>query len=88
MKLGQPTYGPVAFRDVTTGTVIITGSTLVATEGLPILEADAITYPMVDVDVSSGSHPFWTGRRSPIDTEGRIEAFDRRYGAWQTRSTS
>jgi large subunit ribosomal protein L31 len=88
MKPDNPTYGPVAFRDVTTGTVIITGSTLVATEDLPTLEADAITYPMVDVDVSSGSHPFWTGRRSPIDTEGRIEAFDRRFGAWKTRRTS
>ena len=80
MKRSHPTYGPVAFRDVTTDTVIITGSTLVATEGLPMLEADGMTYPMVDVDVSSGSHPFWTGRRRPLDTEGRIEAFERRYG--------
>lgn len=80
MKRSNPTYGPVAFRDATTGTVIITGSTLVATEGLPMLEADGMTYPMVDVDVSSGSHPFWTGRRRPIDTEGRIQAFQRRFG--------
>ena len=88
MKPGQPTYGPVAFRDITTGTVIITGSTLVATEGLATLETDSITYPMVDVDVSSGSHPFWTGRRRPIDAEGRIEAFHRRFGVHEKRRTS
>jgi large subunit ribosomal protein L31 len=70
MKPGNPTYGPVAFRDVTTGTVLITGSTLVASEGLPMLEADGITYPMVDVDVSSDSHPFWTGRQ-PSDRHRR-----------------
>ncbi len=81
MKRSHPTYGSVAFRDVTTGTVIITGSTLVATEGLPTVKADGVTYPMVDVDVSSGSHPFWTGRRSPTDTEGRIEAYQRRFGS-------
>jgi large subunit ribosomal protein L31 len=87
MKPGNPTYGPVAFRDVTTGTVLITGSTLVTSKGLPMLEADGITYPIVDIGVSSDSHPFWTGRRRPIDTEGRIEAFHRRFGA-QTRRTS
>jgi large subunit ribosomal protein L31 len=88
MKSGQPTYGPVAFRDATTGTVIITGSTLVSTEGLPMLEAAGITYPMVDVDVSSGSHPFWTGRHRPIDTEGRFEAFHRRFGTSKTGRTA
>jgi large subunit ribosomal protein L31 len=88
MKHGHPTYGPVAFRDVTTGTVVITGSTLVAREGLPILEAEATSYPMVDVDVSSESHPFWTGRHRPVDTEGRIEAFHRRFGVHEKRRTS
>ena len=80
MKQGHPTYGAVAFRDVTTGTVLVTGSTLVADKDLPMLDADGVTYPMVDVDVSSESHPFWTGRHRPIDTEGRIEAFHRRFG--------
>ncbi|MDQ4112199.1 MAG: 50S ribosomal protein L31, partial [Actinomycetota bacterium] len=38
------------------------------------------TYPVVDVDVSSASHPFWTGRGRVVDTEGRVERFKRRYG--------
>lgn len=80
MKQSHPTYGSVAFRDVTTGTVVVTGSTLVTAEGLPTLEADGVTYPMVDVDVTSESHPFWTGRHRSIDPEGRIEAFHRRFG--------
>jgi large subunit ribosomal protein L31 len=48
---------------------------------LPTVKADGVTYPMVDVDVSSGSHPFWTGRRRPVDTESRIQAFQRRFGS-------
>jgi large subunit ribosomal protein L31 len=40
-----------------------------------------VTYPVVDVDVSSASHPWWTGKGRVLDTEGRVEAFRRRYGA-------
>lgn len=80
MKQGHPTYGPVAFRDVTTGTITVTSSTLAAHPGLPTIEVDGTTYPVFDVDVSSASHPFWTGRHRSIDTEGRIEAFRRRFG--------
>ncbi|TIC82649.1 type B 50S ribosomal protein L31 [Nocardioides sp. GY 10127] len=76
----HPTYGPVAFRDRSTGHVVVTGSTLVSREGLRTLEVDGATYPVVDVDVSSDSHPFWTGRAGTLDSEGRVEAFLRRYG--------
>lgn len=81
MKQGNPAYGSVAFRDVTTGTVLVTGSTLVTDKDLPTLDVDGVTYPMVAVDVSSESHAFWTGRHRLIDAEGRIEAFHRRFGA-------
>ena len=37
--------------------------------------------PVVDVEISSASHPFWTGRGRVVDSEGRVEAFQRRYGA-------
>ncbi len=81
MKQGHPTYGPVAFRDVTTGTITVTRSTLAGRPGLPTVDVDGVTYPLVDVDVTSASHPFWTGRQRTIDTEGRVAAYARRFGA-------
>ena len=38
------------------------------------------TYPVYDVEVSSASHPFWTGQGRILDTAGRVEKFERRYG--------
>lgn len=80
MKQGHPAYGPVAFRDVTTGTITVTRSTLAGRPGLPSIEVEGVRCPVVDVDVSSASHPFWTGRRRTLDIEGRIEAYQRRFG--------
>ncbi|MCM0621184.1 type B 50S ribosomal protein L31 [Nocardioides bruguierae] len=79
----HPTYGPVVFRDRSAAEgdqLVLTRSTLAGREGLPTVEIDGEAYPVVDVDVSAGSHPFWTGRGRTIDTEGRIEKFLRRYG--------
>ena len=76
----HPTYGPVAFRDRSTGTVVVVGSTLAGRAASRTVEVDGVTYPLVDVDVSSASHPFWTGTARELDTEGRVEAFRRRYG--------
>lgn len=78
MKKGiHPAYEPVAFRDRQTGTVFVTRSTASSTK---TVEIDGTTYPLIDMDVSSESHPFWTGKQSVLDTEGRVEAFQRRYG--------
>jgi large subunit ribosomal protein L31 len=41
---------------------------------------DGSSYPVVDVDVSSESHPFWTGRGRVLDSLGRVEKFEQRYG--------
>nr|WP_141007957.1 type B 50S ribosomal protein L31 [Nocardioides humi] len=80
MKPGiHPDYGPVAFRDRATGDVVLTRSTLVARAEATV-EIDGRSYPVVDVDVSVHSHPFWTGRGRVLDSEGRVEAFERRYG--------
>jgi len=79
----HPTYDLFAFRDRSTGDVVLTRSTLAeraAGEGGTV-EVDGATYPVVDVDVSSASHPFWTGKGRVLDSEGRVEAFQRRYGA-------
>jgi large subunit ribosomal protein L31 len=41
---------------------------------------DGTTYPVVDVDISSASHPFYTGTSRVVDAAGRVERFERRYG--------
>jgi large subunit ribosomal protein L31 len=41
---------------------------------------DGVTYPVVDVEISSASHPFYTGTSRVVDTAGRVERFERRYG--------
>lgn len=79
----HPSYGPVVFRDRSASSQVLTRSTIVAQLGddaPTITWSDGSTYPVVDVQVSSASHPFWTGRSRTIDTEGRIEKFTRRYG--------
>lgn len=81
MKQGtHPAYGQVAFRDRSTGTVFLTRSTLVARAGGRAVDIDGTSYPVVDVDISSDSHPFWTGTARTLDNEGRVERFERRYG--------
>ena len=80
MKQGiHPDYHPVVFRDRSAGMAFLTRST--ATSGQTVDWEDGQTYPVVDVDVSSASHPFWTGRASVLDAEGRVERFNRRYGS-------
>jgi large subunit ribosomal protein L31 len=76
----HPAYGPVAFRDRATGHLVITRSTLVSRTGGRTVEAEGRQYPVVDVDISSDSHPFWTGTARTLDAEGRVEKFQRRYG--------
>ncbi|HZE32010.1 MAG TPA: type B 50S ribosomal protein L31 [Actinoallomurus sp.] len=51
-----------------------------ATSETTVEWTDGITYPVIDVDVSSASHPFYTGRTRLVDTAGRVERFRRRYG--------
>lgn len=76
----HPAYGPVAFRDRSTGSLMVTRSTLVSRAIDKTVEIDGRTMPVVDVDISSESHPYWTGTTRTLDTEGRVEAFERRYG--------
>ena len=81
MKQGiHPTYDPVVFRDRSTGAVTVTRSTLAGQDIGKTVEIDGTTYPVVDVDITSDSHPFWTGTARTLDSEGRVEKFERRYG--------
>lgn len=79
MKPGiHPEYRPVVFRDVSADFAFLTRSTI--TSDRTVEWTDGNTYPVVDVDVSSASHPFYTGRSRVLDTAGRVEKFRRRYG--------
>lgn len=86
MKQGiHPDYGPVVFRDSSTGDLMLTRSTLAGrVDPSRTVDVDGTSYPVVDVDVSVHSHPFWTGRGRVVDSEGRVERFERRYGARPT----
>jgi large subunit ribosomal protein L31 len=69
----HPKYQQVIFRDSSSDFEILAGSTLTSDE-----EAkwkDGKTYPLIKVEVSSGSHPFYTGRQRVAEKGGRIERF-------------
>ncbi|MFE0462904.1 type B 50S ribosomal protein L31 [Kitasatospora sp. NPDC058965] len=74
----HPAYRPVVFRDRVGGLTFLTRST--ATADRTVEWADGTTRPVVDVEVSSASHPFYTGNARVLDTAGRVERYHRRYG--------
>ncbi|MER6300012.1 type B 50S ribosomal protein L31 [Kitasatospora sp. NPDC001539] len=79
MKPGiHPEYRPVVFRDNAGGLAFLTRST--ATSSKTVEWEDGNTYPVIDVEISSASHPFYTGKSRVLDTAGRVERFERRYG--------
>ena len=73
----HPDYHAVVFRDPNTGTSFLTRST--ATSPKTTEWEDGQIYPVIDVDISSASHPFYTGKARVMDTEGRVEKFNKRY---------
>ncbi|MHA4814161.1 type B 50S ribosomal protein L31 [Streptomyces aculeolatus] len=84
MKPGiHPSYGPVVFRDRAANFAFLTRST--ATSEQTVEWEDGNTYPVIDVEISSASHPFYTGRTKVLDTAGRVERFERRYARHQER---
>ena len=74
----HPDYHRVVFRDRSAGFAFLTRST--ATSERTIAWEDGNTYPVVDVEISSASHPFYTGQARVLDSAGRVEQFRRRYG--------
>ena len=84
MKPGiHPAYRPVVFRERVGGLTFLTRSTV--TSDRTIEWEDGNTYPVIDVEISSASHPFYTGQSRVLDTAGRVERFERRYGAAAAR---
>ena len=70
-------YRPVAFKDMSNEDVFISRSTINAKE---TIEIDGVTYPLVKLEITSTSHPFYTGKQKLVDTAGRVDKFMNRYG--------
>ncbi len=78
MKKGiHPEYREVVFYDTQSDTKFLTKSTIASSE--TIKWEDGSEYPLIKVEVSSASHPFYTGKKIFVDTAGRVEKFNRRY---------
>ena len=73
----HPDYRDVVFLDTQNGTSFITRSTIKTDE---TTEVDGVEYPLAKVEISAASHPFYTGTMTIIDTAGRVERFEKRYG--------
>ena len=82
MKAGiHPDYHPVVFQDANTGTKFLTRSTVTSDKTIEWETAEGVReHPLVVVEVSADSHPFWTGSRRIVDAAGQVEKFNRRYG--------
>jgi len=78
MKSGiHPDYRDVVFYDTTSEFKFVTRSTINTSE--TIVWEDGKTYPLVKIEMSSTSHPFYTGKKIFVDTAGRVEKFNQRY---------
>ena len=79
MKPGiHPDYHKVLYVDTATGDEWISRSTLTSKE---TREVDGEKMPVIKLEISSHSHPFWTGKMRELDADGKIDRFRRRYGS-------
>ncbi|MEM0995434.1 MAG: type B 50S ribosomal protein L31 [Bacteroidota bacterium] len=74
----HPNYRFVVFKDISTDYAFLTKSTIKTKD--TIEWEDGKEYPLVKVEISSDSHPFYTGKQKLVDTAGRVDKFNRRYG--------
>ena len=74
----HPNYRPVVFQDLSSDFKFLTRSAIEAKD--TIEWDDGNTYPLVKVEVSSASHPFYTGKSNFVSRAGRVERFNQKYG--------
>ncbi len=79
----HPAYAPVVFRDLASGETFLTRSTVSSDK---TIELDGVTYPVIDVEISSASHPFYTGKQRIMDSAGRVEKFNSRYKSFGSKN--
>jgi large subunit ribosomal protein L31 len=83
----HPSYKPVVFQDLSSDFSFLTKSTMSSDE--TVKWTDGNEYPLIKVDISSHSHPFYTGKQKTLDVGGRVDKFRRRYaGAAKTVDAS
>jgi large subunit ribosomal protein L31 len=73
----HPEYAPVIFNDLASGTSFLTRSTVSSSKMMKW--EDGNEYPVIDVEISSESHPFYTGKQRIMDSAGRVEKFNQRF---------
>ena len=79
MKKGtHPRYRPVVFQDMQANFSFITRSTIESKD--TVKWEDGNEYPLVKVDISAASHPFFTGKQTFIDAAGRLDRFAKKFG--------
>ncbi len=66
----------VAFKDMSTDDIVLTKSTVKTNE---TVEVEGVEYPLYKVEISSASHPFYTGKMKFVDTAGRVDKFMNKY---------
>lgn len=69
-------YREVVFKDMSNDETFITRSTVATKE---TIEIDGVTYPLVKLEITNTSHPFFTGKQKLVDTAGRVDKFMSRY---------
>ena len=75
-------YRPVVFKDMSNGDMFLSQSTCTTND---TIEYEGETYPLVKLEISSTSHPFYTGKSKLVDTAGRVDRFMSRYGKSQKK---
>lgn len=76
-RIHPENYRLVVFKDMSNDKVFITKSTVNTRE---TIEIDGVVYPLFKMEISSASHPFYTGKMKLVDTAGRVDKFMSRYG--------
>ena len=73
-------YRVVAFKDMSNEDVFLTKSTADTSE---TLEVDGVEYPLIKMEISRTSHPYYTGKSKLVDTAGRIDKFKTKYAKFK-----
>ena len=77
-------YRLVVFKDMSNEVTFLTKSTIVTRD---TIELDGVEYPLVKLEISSASHPFFTGKMKLVDSAGRVDKFRNRYAKHMEKNT-
>ena len=81
----HPKYQEVVFQDTSNGEMFLTRSTMSSKE---TVEYEGKTYPLIKVEISAFSHPFFTGKMKYVDSAGRVEKFQKKYNWGKKKEAS